>query len=188
MEKKMKPGVDLGLTKDDKATLYAIARTAIECAAGGKKPPALEIKSDILKENRGAFVSLHRHGNLRGCIGHIHPTKPLYKTIQDMAIAAAFQDPRFEPVSTDEIDELDIEISVLTPMKKIENIQEIEIGKHGLYIVKNMYHGLLLPQVATNYGWNKKTLLEHTCMKAGLPQDAWTDKDAELYIFSADIF
>ena len=98
MEKRMKPGVDLELTKDDKATLYAIARTAIECAAIGKKPPALEIKSEILKENRGAFVSLHRHGNLRGCIGHIQPTRPLYKTVQDMAIAAAFQDPRFEPV------------------------------------------------------------------------------------------
>ena len=105
-----------------------------------------------------------------------------------MAIAAAFQDPRFEPVSSGEIDELDIEISVLTPMKKIENIQEIEIGKHGLYMVKNIYHGLLLPQVATNYGWNKKTFLEHTCMKAGLPQDAWTDRDTEIYIFSADIF
>jgi AmmeMemoRadiSam system protein A len=188
MEKKIKPGVDVGLTKDDKATLYAIARTAIECAAVGKKPPALEIKSDILKESRGAFVSLHRHGNLRGCIGHIQPTKPLYRTVQDMAIAAAFQDPRFEPVSSGEIDELDIEISVLTPMKKIENIQEIEIGKHGLYMVKNIYHGLLLPQVATNYGWNKKTFLEHTCMKAGLPQDAWTDRDTEIYIFSADIF
>jgi AmmeMemoRadiSam system protein A len=188
MEKKMKPGVDLDLTKDDKATLYAIARTAIECGAVGKKPPALEIKSDILKENRGAFVSLHRHGNLRGCIGHIQPTRPLYKTVQDMAIAAAFQDPRFEPVSLDEIDELDIEISVLTPMKKIENIQEIEVGKHGLYMVNNIYHGLLLPQVATNYGWNKKTFLEHTCVKAGLPQDAWTDKNTEIYIFSADIF
>jgi AmmeMemoRadiSam system protein A len=188
MEKKMKPGVDLELTKDDKATLYAIARTAIECAATGKKPPALEIKSDILKENRGAFVSLHRHGNLRGCIGHIQPTRPLYKTVQDMAIAAAFQDPRFEPVRLEEIDELDIEISVLTPMKKIENIQEIEVGKHGLYMVNNTYHGLLLPQVATNYGWNKKTFLEHTCMKAGLPQDAWTDKNTEIYIFSADIF
>ena len=105
-----------------------------------------------------------------------------------MAIAAAFQDPRFEPVRLDEIEELDIEISVLTPMKKIENIQEIEVGKHGLYMVNNTYHGLLLPQVATNYGWNKKTFLEHTCMKAGLPQDAWTDKNTEIYIFSADIF
>ncbi len=188
MEKKIKPGIDLGLTKDDKATLYAIARTAIECAAQGKKPPDVEVKSDILKENRGAFVSLHLHGNLRGCIGHIQPTRPLYKTVQDMAIAAAFQDPRFEPVRADEIDELDIEISVLTPMRRIDNIQEIEIGKHGIYIIKDGYHGLLLPQVATNYGWNKKTFLEHACLKAGLPPDAWTDKDTQIYIFSADIF
>ncbi len=188
MEKIKKPGVDLGLTSDDKASLYAIARTAIEYAATMKKLPDVEIKSDVLKEKRGAFVSLHRHGNLRGCIGYIHPSKPLYQTVQEMAIAAAFNDPRFGPVSHNELDDLDIEISVLTPMKKIEDIKEIEIGKHGLYIINKHHHGLLLPQVATNYGWNKKTFLEQTCMKAGLPKDAWMDNDTEIYIFSADIF
>jgi AmmeMemoRadiSam system protein A len=187
MDKK-KPGIDLGLSKDDKATLYAIARTAIESALSGIKPPPCEITSDILRENRGAFVSLHLQGNLRGCIGYIQPTKPLHKTVQEMAVAAALQDPRFDPVTRSELEELDIEISVLTPMKRIENIQEIEIGKHGLYIVCGPYHGLLLPQVATSYGWDKKTFLEHTCEKAGLQKKAWQDKEAEIYIFSADIF
>jgi AmmeMemoRadiSam system protein A len=188
MDKKKKPGVDLGLTKDDKATLYAIARTAIESALAGKNPPPCAITSDILQEKRGAFVSLHLQGNLRGCIGYIQPTKPLHKTVQEMAIAAALQDPRFDPVTRTELEELDIEISVLTPMKRIENIQEIEIGKHGLYIVCGAYHGLLLPQVATSYGWDRKMFLEHTCEKAGLPKKAWQEKDAEIYIFSADIF
>jgi AmmeMemoRadiSam system protein A len=188
MDKQKKTGVDLGLSKDDKATLYAIARTAIESALAGKNPSPCEINSSILQEKRGAFVSLHLQGNLRGCIGYIHPTKPLHKTVQEMAIAAALQDPRFDPVTRMELEELDIEISVLTPMKKIEHIQEIEIGKHGLYIVCGPYHGLLLPQVATSYGWNKKTFLEHTCEKAGLPKSAWQEEETEIYIFSADIF
>jgi len=188
MDNKKKPGIDLGLSKDDKATLYAIARTAIESAITGKNPPQCENTSEILREKRGAFVSLHLQGNLRGCIGYIHPAKPLHKTVREMAIAAALQDPRFEPVTLRELEELDIEISVLTPMKKIEHIQEIEIGKHGLYIVCGPYHGLLLPQVATSYGWDKKTFLEHTCEKAGLPKNAWQQEDAELYVFSADIF
>lgn len=188
MHTKKKPGIDLGLSRDDKATLYAIARTAIESALAGKKPPPGDVKSDILKEKRGAFVSLHHHGNLRGCIGYIHPAKPLHKTVQDMAIAAALQDPRFDPVTRQELEELDIEISVLTPMVRIEHAQEIEIGKHGLYIVNGPYHGLLLPQVATSYSWDRKTFLEHTCEKAGLPKNAWMDKDTEIYIFSADIF
>ena len=188
MDKKKKTGIDLGLSKDDKATLYAIARTAIENSLAGNNPPSGEVTSDILREKRGAFVSLHLHGNLRGCIGYIHPTKPLYKTVRDMAIAAALQDPRFDPVTQQELEELEIEISVLTPMTKIEHIQEIEIGKHGLYIVNGPYHGLLLPQVATSYAWNKKTFLEHTCEKAGLPKSAWMDQDTEIYIFSADIF
>jgi AmmeMemoRadiSam system protein A len=188
MDKKKKPGIDLGLSRDDKATLYAIARTAIESALNGIKPPHSEITSDILREKRGAFVSLHLHGNLRGCIGYIQPSRPLHKTVQEMSIAAALQDPRFDPVTKQELEELEIEISVLTPMVRIEHTQEIEIGRHGLYIVSGPYHGLLLPQVATSYSWDRKTFLEHTCEKAGLPKNAWMDKNTEIYIFSADIF
>ena len=105
-----------------------------------------------------------------------------------MAISAAFQDPRFEPLSEKELADLDIEISVLTPMKQITDINEIEIGKHGLMIVKDYFSGLLLPQVATEFGWDKEKFLEHTCMKAGLPQNAWKDSAAKIYAFSADVF
>lgn len=186
--KQKKAGIDLGLTDQEKATLHAIAKTAIEARCRHAEVPDSIPDSETLKEKRGAFVSLHRHGNLRGCIGYIIAKNPLYLTIREMAQAAAFQDPRFEPLSEQELKDLDIEISVLTPMQQITDIEEIEVGKHGLMIVKGYSTGLLLPQVATEYGWDRKTFLEHTCMKAGLPTDAWKDPGAKIFIFSADVF
>jgi len=188
MKEGKKVGVDLGLNDEEKRLLHTIAKTVIENKAKGKAVPEFKVDSIKLKENRGAFVSLHKRGELRGCIGYIEGQGPLHKTIEKMAEAAAFQDPRFPPVTEKEIPELDIEISVLTPLKKITDINEIEVGKHGIYIKKGWYSGLLLPQVATEYGWDRKTFLEHTCQKAGLPSNAWKDKDTEIYIFSADIF
>lgn len=188
MKGEKKVGIDLGLSEEEKKTLHQIARTAIKNKIKGKSIPELKIDSPILKENRGAFVSLHKKGQLRGCIGYIEGRGPLHKTIEEMAEAAAFRDPRFAPVSEREMSELDIEISVLTPLKKITDVNEIEVGKHGIYIKKEWYSGLLLPQVAIEYGWDRKTFLEHTCRKAGLPSSAWKDKDVEIYIFSADIF
>jgi len=105
-----------------------------------------------------------------------------------MAAAAAFQDPRFPPVTKKELKDLDIEISVLTPFEQITDVNKIEVGKHGIYMERGFYSGLLLPQVATEYGWGRETFLEHTCRKAGLPPDAWKDKETRIYIFSADIF
>ena len=105
-----------------------------------------------------------------------------------MAEAAAFRDPRFGPVRESELSELEFEISVLTPLKKIKDVNEIQVGKHGIYLKRGWYSGLLLPQVATEYGWDRQTFLEHTCQKAGLPSNAWKEKDTEIYIFSADIF
>jgi hypothetical protein len=188
MKGEKKVGIDLGLSGDEKKTLHQIAKAVIENKAIGKPVPEFKIDSPVLKENRGAFVSLHKKGQLRGCIGYIEGKGPLHKTIEEMAEAAAFRDPRFSPVAEKELSELDIEISVLTPLRKITDIQEIEVGKHGIYIKKGWYSGLLLPQVATEYGWDRKTFLEHTCQKAGLPSSAWKDKDIEIYIFSADIF
>jgi len=133
-------------------------------------------------------VTIKRRGQLRGCIGYIEGRGPLYKTVEEMAEAAAFKDPRFMPVTEKELTELDYEISVLTPLQKIKDINEIEVGKHGIYIKKGWNSGLLLPQVATEYGWDRQTFVEHTCQKAGLPANAWKDKNAEIYIFSADIF
>jgi hypothetical protein len=188
MKEEKKVGVDLGLTEEEKRTLHQIAKTVIENKAKGKAVPDFKIESTTLKENRGAFVTIQKKGQLRGCIGYIEGHGPLYKTIEEMAEAAAFRDPRFSPVKEKELPELDIEISVLTPLKKITNVNEIEVGKHGIYIKKGWFSGLLLPQVATEYGWDRQTFLEHTCQKAGLPSNAWKEKDTEIYIFSADIF
>jgi MEMO1 family protein len=188
MREEKKVGVDLGLSEEDKKTLHQIAKTVIEDKVKGKVAPEFKIDSPLLKENRGAFVTINKKGQLRGCIGYIEGRGPLHKTIEEMAEAAAFRDPRFPPVKEKELPELEIEISVLTPLKKITEVNEIEVGKHGIYIKKGWFSGLLLPQVATDYGWDRQTFLEHTCQKAGLPSNAWKEKDAEIYIFSADIF
>ncbi|RTZ91734.1 MAG: AMMECR1 domain-containing protein, partial [Deltaproteobacteria bacterium] len=140
------------------------------------------------EEYRGAFVTLTKNGNLRGCIGLIQPVKPLAESVQEMAIAAAFQDPRFPPLTKGEWPEIDIEISALTPFRKIEDLSEIQVGTHGIYIQKGPYSGLLLPQVATEYGWDREEFLQQTCIKAGLHPMAYKDPDAKIYIFSADIF
>ncbi len=181
-------GVELGLAEDDKKMLHEIAKTTIFCQAKGEKIPQFEVTLEILKEKKGAFVSLHKHGQLRGCIGNIHAQKPLYLTVKEMAKAAAFEDPRFTQVTLEELEDLQIEISVLTPLKKVKDLKEIEVGKHGIYIVKGYCSGLLLPQVASEYGWDRETFLEHTCYKAGLPKDAWKDEDTEIFIFSAQVF
>jgi AmmeMemoRadiSam system protein A len=188
MKGEKRVGVDLGLSEGEKKMLRQIAKTVIESKARGEPIPESKIDSSALKENRGAFVSIHKKGQLRGCIGYIEGKGPLHKTIEEMAEAAAFRDPRFAPVTEKELNDLDIEISVLTPFKKISDTNEIEVGKHGIYIRKGWHSGLLLPQVATEYGWDRKTFLEHTCQKAGLSSNAWKDKDIEIYIFSADIF
>ena len=188
MKEEKKVGVDLGLNEEEKKTLHHIAKTVIENKARGKAVPEFKIGSPILKENRGAFVTIQKKGQLRGCIGYIEGHGPLHKTIEEMAEAAAFRDPRFSPVKEKELPELDIEISVLTSLKRIKDVNEIQVGKHGIYIVRGMWAGLLLPQVATEYGWDRLAFLEHTCQKAGLPPNAWKEKDIEIYIFSADIF
>ena len=185
---KEKVGIDLGLSEEDKKTLHEIAHTVIWNKASGKEVPEFKITSERLKELRGAFVTITKKGSLRGCIGHIKGVKPLYKSVEEMAAAAAFQDPRFPPVTKNELKDLDIEISVLTPFEQISDVNKIEVGKHGLYIERGFYSGLLLPQVATEYNWDRDTFLAQTCRKAGLPTDAWKDKDTKIYIFSADIF
>ena len=181
-------GVDLGLNEKEKELLHRIVKETIKNHLEGKPIPAFAVDSAVLQEPRGAFVTLHKEGMLRGCIGHISADHPLHTTIKDMAIAAAFEDPRFPPLTRKEFDKIDIEISALTPFKRITDINEIEVGKHGLYLKKGFYSGLLLPQVATEYGWDRITFLEHTCNKAGLPKDAWKEKDTEIYMFSADVF
>jgi AmmeMemoRadiSam system protein A len=181
-------GVDLGLAEEEKQQLRQIVWTVIENRILDKAVPGFEVDSERLNENRGAFVSLHRGGQLRGCIGNIRGNKPLYITVAEMAEEAAFNDPRFAPLSREELKDLEIEISALTPFRVIENVEEIDVGKHGIFIEKGFFSGLLLPQVATEYGWDRTTFLEHTCHKAGLHKDAWKERDTKIHIFSADIF
>ncbi len=186
--KKDKVGVDLGLSDQEKKTLHDIAHTVIWNKVSGKPVPEFHVESGRLTELRGAFVTITKKGMLRGCIGHIRALMPLYKTIEEMAAAAAFDDPRFPPVTKNELKDLEIDISVLTPFKQITDVKEIEVGKHGIYIEKGYYSGILLPQVATEHRMDRETFLEETCRKAGLPTDAWKEKDTRIYIFSADIF
>lgn len=181
-------GIDLGFSKEDKAKLKEIAQKSIEAAVKGKKSPKFKDLSAKLKEPYGIFVTLNKHGILRGCIGRIISDQPLYLACQQMAKAAALEDPRFPVVTEKEIPDLEIEISVLTPLEKVKDFNKIVIGRDGLVISKGHYKGLLLPQVATEYGWTVEEFLEETCHKAGLPSDAYKSKDAEIYKFSAEIF
>ncbi|MDZ7372800.1 MAG: AmmeMemoRadiSam system protein B [candidate division KSB1 bacterium] len=183
-----KVGVELGLSDEDKRTLLEIARRTIEARVKGKPFPKFEVTSPTLLEPRGAFVTINKHGMLRGCIGYVMPIKPLWETVMEMAEAAALRDPRFAPVSPEEVPDLEIEISVLTVPREIRSIDEIEVGKHGLIIERGFNSGLLLPQVATEYGWDRTTFLEHTCRKAGLPPNAWKEQGTVIKIFSAEVF
>jgi len=177
----------MALSGEERDKLKKLAKDAIEGVLFGRECKPIET-SGLLDEKCGAFVTIKSCGSLRGCIGYVRGYRPLHETVRQMAVQAAFNDPRFEPVSADEWANCDFEISVLTPMKKIESIEEIEVGVHGLYIEKGANSGLLLPQVATEQGWNRTEFLEYTCYKAGLPKDAWKSKDTDIYIFSAEVF
>ncbi len=180
--------VEKGLSDEDKKMLLEYARSTIACRLQGKPLPSMSSASGAAQEKRGAFVSLKKQGRLRGCIGYIEARKPLAQAVSDMALAAAFKDPRFPPLKREELADLDIEISVLTPLKKIKDINDIKVGRDGLYVVRGFQSGLLLPQVATEYRWDRLTFLKETCYKAGLPADAWKDEKTEIYTFSAEVF
>ncbi|NOX38444.1 MAG: AmmeMemoRadiSam system protein A [Calditrichaeota bacterium] len=178
----------LSLNEHEKRYLLRLAREAIAAALRKADFTPPEPPSPKLKEHLGVFVTLHEGGQLRGCIGLVEGIKPLHQAVAEMAVAAAFQDPRFNPLQPEELDKIDIEISVLSPLKKIERIEEIQVGTHGLFIKKGYNRGLLLPQVATEWGWDREVFLSQTCLKAGLPGDCWQDAETEIYIFSAEIF
>lgn len=176
------------MTPEQKKKLLLLSRRTLEDYIKLSIIPAFKTSEKVFLEKRGAFVTLKINGQLRGCIGRISAQIALYQTIQDMTTEAAAGDPRFMPVGEDELDKIDIEISVLSQPKKIEDISEIETGKHGLIIRKGFNSGLLLPQVASEYGWSREEFLMHTCDKAGISIDSWKDKDTQIYIFSAEVF
>ncbi len=178
---------DIGLTPEDKSYLLRLARGTIE-ANFIERAELPSHDSAVLDMPCGAFVTLSKHGKLRGCIGYIEAIKPLRETISEMAESAAFKDWRFPPVRESELDEIEIEISVLSPLRRIEDPTLIEVGTHGIVITRGSSRGLLLPQVAVDWDWDRETFLRQTCIKAGLPDDAWTMEGTNIDIFSADIF
>ncbi len=176
-----------GLTPVERGALLGVARASIRHRLG--LGPAPEIPaSGALGEPRGAFVTLHRQGELRGCIGRFDPEGSLSATVAEMAVAAAFSDPRFPPLDASEVDDLVIHVSALGPRVPFPGVDALRIGRHGLVIRKGWHRGVLLPVVAAERGWDAVTFLKHVCLKAGLRADAWQEPDAVLEVFEADEF
>ena len=163
-------------------------RQTLEDKLNNRPIRVIQFKDPKFYEKCGVFVTLKKQGNLRGCIGFIRGFEPLGKAIQEMAISAATQDPRFPPVTSEELKELSIEISVLSPLVEIKSLEEIEVGRDGLLLQLGGHSGLLLPQVATEWNWDKEEFLINLCHKAGLPQNSYLDPSAKIFRFSAEIF
>jgi len=177
------------LNEEEKEFVLDVARKTIIEHATNDKTPEFTTDNPKLTRKGGAFVTLHeKSGALRGCIGYVEPVKPLLQAVVDMAVACSSRDPRFRPVTPEEFPKLDIEVSVLTPLEEVKDFEKIMVGTHGLMIKKGGLSGLLLPQVATEYKWDRTEFLKQTCTKAGLETDAWKKPDAKLYIFSAQVF
>jgi AmmeMemoRadiSam system protein B/AmmeMemoRadiSam system protein A len=177
------------LSETEKSELLALARKSVEYVVQEKyayEPPASA--SATLNQERGAFTTLKKSGELRGCIGYTSAAKPLYITVRDTATLAAMQDPRFPQVSASELPSLEYEISVLSPLRRVTDVQQIKVGEHGLLMKNGDSEGLLLPQVPVEQGWDKHTFLEQTCRKAGMPSTCWMDDDTDIFSFTAVVF
>ncbi len=175
------------MTAKEKNELLALARATITARVNGQSLPAVAKPTKGLESRSGCFVTIKRQGQLRGCIGCFVAERPLWQTVQEMAVAAATRDPRFYPMQPMDLADFRLEISVLSPLQRIAAVEEIQVGRHGIYLIKGAAHGVLLPQVAIEYGWDRETFLRHTCLKAGLPENSW-QKECEIYIFSAEVF
>jgi uncharacterized protein len=172
------------LSADEQRQLLALARDALVARVSGFPPPAAV---DGPRIATGAFVTIHHHGDLRGCLGRVETRSPLVDTVSALAAAVADSDPRFAPVCAAELDAIAIEISVLTAPRPIESIEQVVVGRHGLIVDRDRRRGLLLPQVAVEHGWDTLTFVAHTCLKAGLPADAW-QQGAQVFVFEAEVF
>ena len=175
------------LSEEGRHYLLALARRSIGEFLETRQKLALQSPLAEVVPNRGAFVTLHKSARLRGCIGYVAPLYPLYKTVIECSISAATQDPRFPSVQIDELPEIEIEISVLSPVEEVKILEDIKVGTHGLAISQKGKRGLLLPQVPVEYGWDRERFLEETCRKAGLPANAWRE-GAKIEYFTAVVF
>ena len=177
------------LSEQEKSELLALARKSVEHVVQQKdayEPPAST--SATLNQERGAFVTLSVSGALRGCIGYTSATKPLYMTVRDTATLAAMRDPRFPPVSASELPSLEYEISVLSPLRRVMDVQQIKVGEHGLLMKNGDSEGLLLPQVPVEQKWDRQRFLEQTCAKARMSTDCWKNEDTDIFSFTAVVF
>ena len=177
-----------GLTREERIALLELARGTIVAALSGAPPPVASIDTDALKVHCGGFVTLDKNGRLRGCIGYVQAVKPLVETVSEMAVQAALHDPRFAPVTANEVQDLEIEISVLSPLVPVADIAEIVVGRDGLVIRSGRASGLLLPQVASERNWDRETFLDQTCVKAGLPAGSWRAEGVTILRFTAEVF
>ncbi len=179
------------MNAESKQKLLEIATGAVEAAVKGEPRPRVECTEEELQQNCGAFVTLKNQGRLRGCIGNFTSDRPLYQIVADMARSAAVEDFRFlaDPITPGELSDIDIEISVISPLEKIDDPLDIELGTHGIYIRRGGRTGCFLPQVATETGWGKEEFLSHCCAgKAGLSPDAWKESETEVLRFTAEVF
>jgi AmmeMemoRadiSam system protein A len=186
------------LTEEEKRTLLSIARKSILRASregrtvleGGAGQPeedgSLELTGNLARPG-GAFVTIKIRGVLRGCIGYIESHLPLGRVVAEVAEKSALEDPRFPPLTADEANTIELEVSVLSPLQPVADVQKIEVGVHGLMLELGRNRGLLLPQVAVEYGWDREAFLEHTARKAGLSPNAWQDTQAKIYSFIAEV-
>lgn len=181
---------DYQLSEEEKSTLLKLARQTLKTYLKDNKTPEFnpDKLSVSLKHPRGVFVTLKKRHDLRGCIGRIFDPEPLYQGVIQNAVNCAVHDPRFYPMKLSEEPEVDIEISVLSSLKRVKGPDNIVVGKHGVYLVKGNDSAVFLPQVAPEQKWNKDTMLTHLSLKAGLPEDAWKDKDTIFYVFTAQVF
>ncbi|MEW5693936.1 MAG: AmmeMemoRadiSam system protein A [Candidatus Hydrogenedentota bacterium] len=177
------------LTEEEKKYLLELAkRTVYEKIVNRVEYAPSENDVPLeLKKQGAAFVTLKKHSDLRGCIGHIIAREPLYKCVCEMSIASATQDPRFPPVNSNELKHLSYEVTILGPLEEIKDPMDFEIGRYGLYIKKGPYSGVLLPQVPVEYGWDKLEFLEHLCYKAGLGKNDWKEKGTIIYRFKGEV-
>jgi len=175
------------LSKQDQDTLLQIAKDSVQAHLLNLKLDLPSISSGDLAEPRGVFVSIHHGNNLRGCVGTMDPLLPLYLSVSSCAVAAASRDSRFKPLQLSEMPEVEFEISVLSPIEDVTDVQSIEIGIHGLVVSRGNARGLLLPQVAVQYQWDREQFLGETCRKAGLPPTAWK-QGATIQRFTAEVF
>jgi len=188
IRKKWRYKMDFKLSENAKNVLLELAKKSVENRLVGKKSIEIGDLPDELKFDSGCFVTIHKGGRLRGCIGNFRDDVNILKNVAEMAQSAAFSDPRFAPVVQEEFSQLKFEISVLSPMTEIEDVETITVGRDGLYIIKGFNSGVLLPQVAVEHKWDKYTFLSQTCLKAGLAENAWESENTRIFRFEALIF